>query len=172
MPRDVMPRNVTRRRFEHIGLVLFPFVWLGGLAAAAARFLTPLPRRPRQKRLELAQRAAHFSPAASAGAAGEVRAAPVEVEFNDRKVFVVHDGTRIRALDAACTHLDCNVVWAASDGSFHCPCHGAIFESDGRVRKRPATAPLREFEIAPIGEDGTIVVLDRYVERATDDGGE
>ncbi|MBE3559675.1 MAG: Rieske 2Fe-2S domain-containing protein [Ktedonobacteraceae bacterium] len=38
----------------------------------------------------------------------------------------------IIALSAACTHMGCIVQWQESDRSFHCPCHGGLFDAYGR----------------------------------------
>jgi Rieske Fe-S protein len=39
---------------------------------------------------------------------------------------------------------------------FHCPCHGGVFDESGAVEAGPPPAPLRRFEVAPIGEDGVV----------------
>jgi Rieske Fe-S protein len=146
---------VTRRKFQHVSVLVFPIVYGVGVLAAAVRFLKPLPRRPRDKRLDLEQNASYFE---------EPNASPIDVEFNGRKVFVLHDGERIRAFDSTCTHLDCSVAWKNRRGRFVCPCHGAEFGADGSVKKKPATSPLKEFALAPIGADGKITLLDRVIE--------
>lgn len=41
-------------------------------------------------------------------------------------------------LSGRCTHLGCSVRWdrRTNDG-FRCPCHGGVFDADGRVVKGP-----------------------------------
>ena len=148
---------VTRRKFQHLAVLAFPFVYGVGVLAAAVRYLTPLPRRPRDKQLDLGETASYFD---------EPRASPIEVSFNGLKIYVVHDGTRIRAFDSTCTHLSCNVSWREGHGGFVCPCHGAEFGADGSVKKRPATTPLKEFALAPIGAGGKLTLLDQVVKPA------
>lgn len=53
------------------------------------------------------------------------------------------DGT-LRAVDARCTHLGCQVRWNALEDSWDCPCHGSRFAPDGSVLEGPATAPLAD----------------------------
>jgi Rieske Fe-S protein len=59
-------------------------------------------------------------------------------------------------LDASCTHLGCTVIWDTSASVFRCPCHGAVFSSEGDVVSGPVSAPLKkvEFELS----DGTLIV--------------
>ncbi len=56
------------------------------------------------------------------------------------------------AISLTCTHQGCTVQ-LADDGKFHCPCHGAVFERDGRVVKGPATRDLPRFQVVQRQED-------------------
>jgi Rieske Fe-S protein len=40
-------------------------------------------------------------------------------------------GGKIWALSAICTHQACVLDWHADDEEFHCPCHGAQFDTSG-----------------------------------------
>jgi cytochrome b6-f complex iron-sulfur subunit len=77
-------------------------------------------------------------------------------EFQGKQIIVLMGEDGPRVLDAACTHLGCNVVWETAQGNFHCPCHGALFSADGKVVAGPVSAPLRPvpFEI----KDGVLVI--------------
>lgn len=79
--------------------------------------------------------------------------------------YAVHRGQQLIVLareegplvvDAACTHLGCNVIWDTADGVFRCPCHGAVFDSEGEVVSGPVNAPLRTVPFTI--EDGKIIV--------------
>jgi cytochrome b6-f complex iron-sulfur subunit len=59
-----------------------------------------------------------------------------------RPAIVVRTAHGFRAFWAACTHLGCTVRWRRTPGDLFCPCHGARFDLDGRVRGGPARAPL------------------------------
>ena len=144
---------MTRRMFEHLALLLFPLVYAGGLLIAAVNFLLPLPRRPRQEKLQLDEDRSYFD---------GTGAPPVSVEFNGRKVYVLKVGDSLRAFDAKCTHLDCNVNWKS--GRFLCPCHNGAFDSSGKVTRKPPQDPLREFALAEDDGSGAVVILDRYIE--------
>lgn len=78
---------------------------------------------------------------------GRFHGAPIAVLMNQSGPLV---------LSAVCTHLGCTVIWEPSDAVFRCPCHGATFDSTGKVLSGPTNIPLPTvpFKI----EDGTIVV--------------
>ncbi len=41
-----------------------------------------------------------------------------------------------------CTHLGCGYRWEAEQQAFFCPCHGSVFDIDGKVLAGPAPRPL------------------------------
>ena len=60
-----------------------------------------------------------------------------------QKIAVWKDDNGVpHALSAACTHEGCTVTWNNADRTWDCPCHGSMFEADGRVRHGPAVEPL------------------------------
>ncbi|MDP5338844.1 MAG: FAD-dependent oxidoreductase, partial [Nodularia sp. (in: cyanobacteria)] len=67
------------------------------------------------------------------------------------QVFAVAADSK-SAISLTCTHQGCTVKPAA-DGSFHCPCHGAVFAADGKVVKGPAQRDLPKFEIVQRQDD-------------------
>ncbi|MBE9179699.1 FAD-dependent oxidoreductase [Oculatella sp. LEGE 06141] len=50
------------------------------------------------------------------------------------------------AVSLTCTHQGCTVQ-PQENGEFHCPCHGAVFDRQGRVVKGPAKADLPRYQI-------------------------
>lgn len=61
------------------------------------------------------------------------------------EVFALPSGGK-EAISLTCTHQGCTVEMSA-DGQFHCPCHGAVFSSDGKVVKGPAQQDLSKFQV-------------------------
>lgn len=62
-------------------------------------------------------------------------------------VFLVWDGNQtVRALSATCTHLGCQVAWNPKDAHFRCPCHGGVYDAEGRVVSGPPPRPLDTME--------------------------
>jgi len=60
-------------------------------------------------------------------------------------VYATH-ASRKEALSLTCTHQGCTVQPGA-DGQFHCPCHGAVFDQQGRVLQGPAKRDLDRFNV-------------------------
>ncbi|MBD2307692.1 FAD-dependent oxidoreductase [Chroococcidiopsis sp. FACHB-1243] len=56
------------------------------------------------------------------------------------------------AISLTCTHQGCTVQ-LAEDGKFHCPCHGAVYDRQGKVLKGPAQRDLPRFQITQRQED-------------------
>lgn len=50
------------------------------------------------------------------------------------------------AVSLSCTHQGCT-VHEEEDGAFHCPCHGAMYDSQGRVQRGPAQRDLPRFQV-------------------------
>jgi thiosulfate dehydrogenase [quinone] large subunit len=66
---------------------------------------------------------------------------------NGSPAWLLHpDQATFKAFSAVCTHQGCPVQWAG-DG-FHCPCHGATYDSSGNVTGGPAPAPLPPIPVA------------------------
>ena len=46
-----------------------------------------------------------------------------------------------------CTHGDCDVEWEKESSLVECPCHGSLFDIDGRVLQGPAVRPLTTYAV-------------------------
>jgi cytochrome b6-f complex iron-sulfur subunit len=70
------------------------------------------------------------------------------------RVFLSRQKAGVSAMTAVCTHLGCTVEWFGNDRSFHCPCHGSIYNADGSVVRGPAQRELEHYAVglAPTGE--------------------
>ena len=66
-------------------------------------------------------------------------------------VFAAQPGER-EAISLTCTHQGCTVQHQA-DGKFLCPCHGAVYDSQGRVLAGPAKRDLPRFQITQRQDD-------------------
>ena len=69
-----------------------------------------------------------------------------------RVVYLVREGDRVRALSAVCTHLGCRVAWHDAERHFKCPCHGGRFTGVGHVAGGPPPRPLDELPTRLEGE--------------------
>jgi Rieske Fe-S protein len=62
-------------------------------------------------------------------------------------VYIDREGDGYRALSATCTHLGCRVRWNPEQAQFRCPCHGGVFDREGRVVAGPPPAPLARVHV-------------------------
>jgi cytochrome b6-f complex iron-sulfur subunit len=60
------------------------------------------------------------------------------------------------ALDQACTHLGCRVLWCPSSQWFECPCHGSRFNAVGEQRRGPAPRGLDRYQVSVVGGRVTV----------------
>jgi menaquinol-cytochrome c reductase iron-sulfur subunit len=57
------------------------------------------------------------------------------------------------AISTRCAHLGCPVRFVQSAGNFICPCHGGVYDFDGKVIGGPPVRPLDRFQTR-VSEDG------------------
>jgi menaquinol-cytochrome c reductase iron-sulfur subunit len=60
------------------------------------------------------------------------------------------------ALSPVCTHLGCGVSWDEKQKKFFCPCHGGVYDAEGKVIAGPPPHPLDRLEVKV--EDGKLFV--------------
>ncbi len=65
-----------------------------------------------------------------------------EKTANSYGVYVLRQGDTVSVLSNRCTHLSCRVKWSDSEGDYHCPCHDAVFDKQGKVVSGPPPRPL------------------------------
>lgn len=92
--------------------------------------------------------------------AGEWRLLPLEFVHQDgwekvrvrHSVWVRREGKsveRVLALSPICPHLGCPINWYRDRSEFICPCHGGVFDAEGRhiAGPPPRSMDPLEFEI-------------------------
>lgn len=64
-------------------------------------------------------------------------------EKQERSIWIVKrpDNTVI-AYSPNCPHLGCGYRWSDADQRFKCPCHGSVFDINGKVLGGPSPRPL------------------------------
>ncbi len=80
----------------------------------------------------------------------------VRMVWDDRPVEVVRTADGITARSLRCTHQGCEVRFEPRDRRYHCPCHGGLYDADGRVLSGPPPAPLQP---VPVKLSGDTVIL-------------
>ena len=86
------------------------------------------------------------------------------VRFGKQPAIVVHtQGGQYKAFMARCTHLGCVVKYegAPEVPSFHCNCHGSVFDINGRNIGGPAPRPLVPLKVSMQGESLVISTVSR-----------
>ena len=63
-------------------------------------------------------------------------------------------------ISTRCAHLGCPVRYVQASERFICPCHGGIYDRDGKVAGGPPVRPLDRFETVVQG--GRVLVGDRF----------
>lgn len=85
-----------------------------------------------------------------------------EVTFlPERGLFVFNSVDGFYTISSMCSHLGCNVRYAAGEG-FACPCHGSRFNLNGEVVAGPAPRPLTWFGLS-LSPRAELVVDQRQV---------
>ncbi len=140
--------GVTRRGFFSWAAVAWVgfTVAIGGCVTAMGRFMFPNVL---------------FEPPTSfkVGRPEDFQAGVVDTRFVDKYgVWIVHDGGRIYALIAICTHLGCPPAWLDTQNKFKCPCHGSGYYKSGVNFEGPTPRPLERAHIFISPDDGQIVV--------------
>ena len=76
-----------------------------------------------------------------------VYAAPLALEKGKRSAYVVRraDGS-FDCFYMHCTHAGCPVRWSSGPQRFFSPCHGGVFDQEGRVLAGPPPRPLDRYE--------------------------
>jgi len=69
----------------------------------------------------------------------------------EHRLFVIRQENTFHVISAVCTHLGCTVQWRGEE--FACPCHGSIYNPNGKVIGGPAPRPLAWYDVvqAPDG---------------------
>lgn len=93
--------------------------------------------------------------------AGELKIGSfMDFEYNEAPCTLMRTGDKAyQAFVRKCTHLGCIVAWEPNKKTFVCPCHGGIFDSNGKVVGGPPPTPLQELAVTI--ENETVYVQER-----------
>jgi Rieske Fe-S protein len=70
------------------------------------------------------------------------------------------DPTKYIAISTRCAHLGCPVRFVPAAGNFICPCHGGVYDFEGKVIGGPPVRPLDRFQTRV--RDGKVEIGPRY----------
>ena len=78
-------------------------------------------------------------------------------EKQERSLWLVkRPDDSVTAFAPNCPHLGCGYRWSGSDQRFKCPCHGSVFDIDGKVLGGPSPRSLDTLEVRQ--ESGRVLV--------------
>jgi Rieske Fe-S protein len=130
-------------RFVNTGMGLMTAGLLGLAGVASAPKLAVTARRWRKAAsiFDLPPNAPFAAVLAERQADGWLETSKQSVVYIDR------EGEGYRALSATCSHLGCRVTWNEVKTQYLCPCHGGVYDREGRVVAGPPPAPLQRVNL-------------------------
>jgi len=143
---DAVPPG--RRRFVAAAMTAIGAAIAGIVGVPLAGFFAlPALRRSERRWLEVGP-VADFAEGRISKALAKPLVGPVWPRETGRvALYVQNQGDGKFALyHIHCTHVGCPVRWNAPAGRFFSPCHGGVFDKDGRVLAGPPPRPLDRYE--------------------------
>lgn len=77
------------------------------------------------------------------------------------------ESNEVTVYSPICTHLGCGFRWDGEEKKFKCPCHGSMFDTEGRVVGGPAPRPLDRLPVRV--ENGRLMVQYQEFKSGTKD---
>ncbi len=157
MKQETERGTLWRPRRDFLSAAAWATFWavVGGFLYILGKFLVP------QK--EPFARSTFIAGSPSDYAVGEVS----ERWLNDHQTWIVNDGTRIYAVWARCTHMNCTKRWDRNASVFQCPCHRSRFDIGGNKQGGPAPRSLDRFQLT-LNRQGEILVDKRVLYSSAD----
>jgi Rieske Fe-S protein len=124
-----MPDDAVSRRTFLDRLLFTSLAAVGVTALAPIPFFLRPPPEPKPPRVRVD--------------GAELKRAPVvSIQYGGGGAVVIQSSNGIRVLSKRCTHQGCDVKLNLEKSEFECPCHGAIFDFEGRPLRGPHNGPL------------------------------
>jgi menaquinol-cytochrome c reductase iron-sulfur subunit len=91
---------------------------------------------------------------------GEAGKSTAFVRRGDPKTFPNESADEYIAISTRCAHLGCPVNFVKAAGNFICPCHGGVYDFEGKVIGGPPVRPLDRFQTRV--RNGQVEIGPRY----------
>ena len=98
------------------------------------------------------------------GAVSSFKPETISQQTEGTIAMVARTAQGLIALSPVCTHRGCTTDYSSADGSFNCPCHGAVFAMDGAFVRGPASPPLSRYAIS-LKKGRVLVDTGKLIER-------
>jgi cytochrome b6-f complex iron-sulfur subunit len=126
---------MKRRRILNLFLTILGLTTVGSFVYPLVRFLAPVGGKADTKRINLKK---------SEIPVGTAK----EIPLNNTPTIIINLPDKgFVALSRVCTHLGCLVEYDKMKNKLICPCHGALFDLEGKVISGPPPRPLSKFPI-------------------------
>jgi len=76
--------------------------------------------------------------------------------YNGNVIIIRSSATNYIAMSSICTHQGCTVGYNSSVKKLECPCHGAVYNTNGTVLQGPAQSALTQYTATVTGTTLTI----------------
>ncbi len=141
MPGRLEPEPVARRDFLGLAGMASAFAAVVGAVIGMGRLPKPRVLPEASGRIRV-------------GKPDEFPAGAIKT-LAEHNVRVIATDEGVAAMSLICTHLGC-IVGETEEG-FSCPCHGSVFDAEGRVTGGPAPRALLWLSVSQAA-DGSLVV--------------
>jgi Rieske Fe-S protein len=142
-------REVSRRRFFGYALGFIGAFFIAVIGAPLIRFITyPVTEKVPHIWSEVGPVDKFPEGELKLMEIGPVYKEPLSKNPGKRAVYVLNKGNNeFVCYHIHCTHAGCPVHWVEGAQSFFSPCHGGVFDKDGRVTAGPPPRPLDRHEV-------------------------
>ena len=145
--------TMTRRAAFAIGGQAAAGLGLGAVALASVGFAAaPMFDRP-DERWEGVGGTDHFDQTSYTpvvitivDGVGEAGKTTVYVRQGNPEINPSEDAAEYIAISTRCAHLGCPVRFVSASSTFICPCHGGVYDFEGKVVGGPPVRPLDRFQ--------------------------
>jgi menaquinol-cytochrome c reductase iron-sulfur subunit len=91
---------------------------------------------------------------------GEAGRSTVYIREANPRVFAGEKRGEFIAISTRCAHAGCPVRWVTAAQRFVCPCHGGVYDFEGKVTGGPPVRPLDRFDTRV--KNGQVQIGPRY----------
>jgi Rieske Fe-S protein len=130
---------MQRRGFLGLILAVLGSISFGSLAYPFLKYLAPQKAEIKAEKLKIRK--------------SEVGDAKEIIFQNTPAIIIDRPGEGLIALSRVCTHLGCLIDYSKMKKQLICPCHGGVFNLEGRVVSGPPPKSLTVFPLKVEGED-------------------
>lgn len=137
----VINDNISRRKFlSSAFMALGVSLGMGTLLMRFGQFLIPKPKVKEFEEILIARDE------------DVPEKDPLPIEIGGSKALLLRTTEGLVAFSRKCTDLGCLVSWDTSRQEFICPCHGGVYDKNGKNIAGPPPRPLDRFDVVQKGE--------------------